>query len=237
MENLFVVHEKQSAVDIVINSIKQLLLTRKLIPGDKLPSEIEISEGLGVSRGSVREAMKILSAFGVVEIKVGNGTYIATSSKSSIIDPLLFSFLLFNPDISQLSEFRRHIEIDIVELIITHKDENKNERQLLYKNMEEMSELRKNFASAEMFAKNDMAFHRILANASCNKLAKKVYDFVLDFLEHTIVTTHSNQYNGDIAFKTHTQIIAAIKANDSTIAKNAIENSVDAWTDLQKLNS
>ncbi|MFR5586200.1 MAG: GntR family transcriptional regulator [[Clostridium] scindens] len=36
---------------------------------------MEISEGLGVSRGSVREAMKILSAFGLIDIRVGNGTY------------------------------------------------------------------------------------------------------------------------------------------------------------------
>ena len=64
MENLFTAVKRESAVDIVINNIKQLLIDRRLLPGDKLPSELEISEGLGVSRGSVREAMKILSAFG-----------------------------------------------------------------------------------------------------------------------------------------------------------------------------
>jgi len=53
--------KRESAVDIVVNNIKQLLIDRRLKPGDKLPSELEISEGLGVSRGSVREAMKILS--------------------------------------------------------------------------------------------------------------------------------------------------------------------------------
>ena len=76
MENLFTAVKRESAVDIVINNIKQLLIDRRLLPGDKLPSELEISEGLGVSRGSVREAMKILSAFGLVDIKVGNGTYV-----------------------------------------------------------------------------------------------------------------------------------------------------------------
>ncbi|MFR9063937.1 MAG: FadR/GntR family transcriptional regulator [[Clostridium] scindens] len=58
MDNLFKATKRESAVDIVVNSIKQLLADKKLLPGDKLPNELEISEGLGVSRGSVREAMK-----------------------------------------------------------------------------------------------------------------------------------------------------------------------------------
>ena len=66
MSNLFEASKRESAVDIVVNSIKQLLMERRLKPGDKLPNELEISEGLGVSRGSVREAMKILSAFGPI---------------------------------------------------------------------------------------------------------------------------------------------------------------------------
>ena len=64
----------------------RLLIDRRLLPGDKLPSELEISEGLGVSRGSVREAMKILSAFGLVDIKVGNGTYVCESPGHGLID-------------------------------------------------------------------------------------------------------------------------------------------------------
>ncbi|MFQ7553011.1 MAG: FadR/GntR family transcriptional regulator [Blautia marasmi] len=93
MSNLFEASKRESAVDIVVNSIKQLLMERRLKPGDKLPNELEISEGLGVSRGSVREAMKILSAFGLVDIRVGNGTYVCETPGNELIDSLLFSFL------------------------------------------------------------------------------------------------------------------------------------------------
>lgn len=82
-------------------------------PGDKLPNELEISEGLGVSRGSVREAMKILSAFGLVDIRVGNGTYVCETPGNELIDSLLFSFFVSNPDISNLYEFRKIFETDI----------------------------------------------------------------------------------------------------------------------------
>jgi hypothetical protein len=55
---------------------------------------MEIASGLGVSRGSVRSAMKILEAYGIIEIKVGDGTYICKSVKNHGLNPLLFTFML-----------------------------------------------------------------------------------------------------------------------------------------------
>ena len=128
MSNLFQATKRESAVDIVVNSIKQLLMDKKLLPGDKLPNELEISEGLGVSRGSVREAMKILSAFGLVDIRVGNGTYVSESPDSNLLDSLLFTYFVTNPDVNNLYEFRQIFETDIVELVIDHFDENSAQR-------------------------------------------------------------------------------------------------------------
>ena len=76
--SLFEKKTKVSAVDLVINSIKNILLQKKILPGDLLPSELALAESLGVGRGSVREALKILDAFGIIEIIHGDGTYIAT---------------------------------------------------------------------------------------------------------------------------------------------------------------
>ena len=104
INELFKKDKRESAVDIVVNNIKQLLIERKLKPGDRLPSELEISEGMGVSRGSVREAMKILTAFGLVDIRVGNGTYICDTPGTKLMDSLLFSFFIANPDTKNLYE-------------------------------------------------------------------------------------------------------------------------------------
>ena len=59
---------------------------------------------MGVSRGSVREAMKILTAFGLVDIRVGNGTYICDTPGTKLMDSLLFSFFIANPDTKNLYE-------------------------------------------------------------------------------------------------------------------------------------
>ena len=66
-----------SAVDYMLDSFRKLLITRKLKPGDLIPSEGALAESLGISRGSIREGMKILSAFGIVDIRRGDGTYIS----------------------------------------------------------------------------------------------------------------------------------------------------------------
>ena len=83
-----------SNVETVVGTIKDLLNRRHLRPGDLIPSENELSGSLGISRGSIREAMKILAAFGVIEIRQGDGTYISTSTNKKLFDPLLFSLLI-----------------------------------------------------------------------------------------------------------------------------------------------
>ena len=236
MASLFKTQKKMSAVDIVINSIRDLLLKKKLVPGQKIPSEGEISEGLGISRGSVREAMKILAAFGVVDIKVGDGTYIPAEPKPALLDPLLFNFLIHNPDAHEMTEFRRLIELDVIELIIAHKGKNARERELLAANFEELENLRAQRAGPEAMAKNDMEFHRLLGRAAGNKLTKRIYDFTLDFLEHTITDTHKTQDNGDAAYEVHKGILAAINENKLDVAKSAIYHSVRVWRKLQDPN-
>ncbi len=231
MSNLFVPRSKESAVDTVVNSIKQLLLERRLLPGDKLPNELEISEGLQVSRGSVREAMKILSALGIVDIRVGNGTYICDSSNNNLLSSMLFSFFITNPNISELSEFRKIFEQDIVELIIEHYDENEEDRQALQNNLKELEKLRESKAAMREFVDNDIEFHRLLGRASHNSIARQIYDFVIDFLSSSIQATHDK--NNEASYIVHSNILNAIESKDIGLLKKAISTGVDVWSNLQ----
>ena len=88
--SLFKAPRRMSAVEMVIENIKELLLTKQLKPGDKLPNEMDLAKSLSASRGSVREAMKILASFGILEIKRGDGTYISDSTSKTAIDHILF---------------------------------------------------------------------------------------------------------------------------------------------------
>lgn len=232
-ENLFVPQEKLSAVDVVINSIKELLITRKLMPGDRLPNELEISKGLGISRGSVREAMKILKAYGLIDIRVGDGTYIATSLRKGMIEPLLFSFLLSERDIGALSQLRKVIEMDILEMIIQNKDQNEDVLNQLEANLNALKQLQSKQAPKTDFVQNDLEFHRLMGMACGNVLMEKIYGFILDYLWTTIDQTHEKQELGKAALEAHTLIWEAIQSDDPLIAEQAIVHSVDIWKYLQ----
>ena len=181
MSASFEPRKKESAVDTVVNSIKKLILDKELKPGDKLPTEIEIATGLEVSRGSVREAMKILSAFGLIEVKVGSGTYISDRMNNKMADSFIFSFFATNPDMHQFVEFRKVMENDIMELILLHYDENEEERAELAQNVKELKSLKASpDSTTDDFAKNDTEFHKLLGKASKRneKRRKNCYSYL-----------------------------------------------------------
>ena len=224
--------KRESAVDIVVNAIKEMLVTRELRPGDRLPTEIEISEGLGVSRGSVREAMKILSAFGLIDIRVGNGTYVCDTPGNATLDSFLFSFFAINPNIEDLAEFREIIEVDIMELILSHRSENESAVEKMRQCQKMLKAEAKTGVSPDRLMELDTSFHYAMAEASCNILAERVYHFVIDFLRPSIASTHERQ-NGDVIYRIHQNILETIEQEDRSRIKEVIHASVDTWSDRQ----
>lgn len=236
MDNLFKAQKKTSSVNVVINSIKELLLEKRLMPGDKIPNEMEIATGLGVSRGTVREALKILSAYGIIDIKVGNGTYISSEANKESIDPMLFSMLLLKADNDELSEFRKLIECDIIRLIFSHKDINQSEIQQIKNNIKEIQLLVNNPTSenyTEKTFKNDMEFHKLLGQASKNIMAEKVYNFILDIFSYSIKISHKNDELGKYTLESHTKIFDGIETDNIESAIESVNHSIDIWKSLQ----
>lgn len=227
---LYIPQNKETAVNVVISNIKRLLLTKKLLPGDRLPNEIELAKNLAVSRGSVREAMKIFSAFGIVEIRQGDGTYISKSAGNALFDPLLFSLLLAEPDVEELSDFRQLMEIEVVKLIIKNAELDDIERiEKVYLNMESIANSTK---SPVELAKCDLDFHYALGSATKNRLVERTYAFILDFFAPSIEKTHENQIPGLNALETHKQILDALKEKNIEKAIKSIEISVNVWKEL-----
>lgn len=85
---------RQSLSKMVVEKIKEGLISGEIVPGEYLPSENELTERLGVGKSSIREAIKMLEAMGVVETCKGNGSRVRTSVDSDIMNPLVFQIVL-----------------------------------------------------------------------------------------------------------------------------------------------
>lgn len=220
--------QKGTAVEFVINAFKELLEKRELKPGDRIPNETELSQILSVSRGSVREALKILSAFGVVDIQRGNGSFIS-DGQSSNIEPVLFNFLLMNPSIKEVRDFRECIERNVLFLGIKYADDGdiaKVKENL--KKFETLNPEDENIQKKKLDL--DLEFHSLLGKATHNGFIEKIYSFAMNYFIPIMLKTYENQaiVPKDSA-KAHEILFEPILKKDTSLIENAIEKSNDIW--------
>ena len=78
-----------------IHSIRLMIVTGELAPGDRLPPEQELADHLGVSRGSLREAVRALSEINVLDVRRGDGTYVTSLAPSELLAGMVFAMELF----------------------------------------------------------------------------------------------------------------------------------------------
>ena len=196
LANIFEPKEQESSVNYVINNIKDSLLSQQIMPGEKLPSEMELAKLLSVSRGSIREAMKILAAFGIIEIRRGDGTYVTKDFEGKVIfDPLLFSFILSQPAFDELKELRLMLEKYIVRLAIKNETDedlvNLKACNLELKNLKHNQNDMNNEEVNELL-ECDLKFHYMLAKMAKNKLIERIYLFVLEYFKPYIKKSMQN---------------------------------------------
>jgi Transcriptional regulators len=115
---LFQPIQSSTVVQQIIDKITQSLISGELKPGDRLPPEPELAIQLGVSRTSLREALKTLGGLGVLVARKRGGTFIATSGSHSMIDPLIFNLIIEKGSKEDLYELRVLLEVDAIELVI-----------------------------------------------------------------------------------------------------------------------
>jgi GntR family transcriptional regulator, transcriptional repressor for pyruvate dehydrogenase complex len=222
---LFEKKAKLSAVDLVIDSIKNILIQKKVLPGDLLPSEQALAEGLGVGRGSVREALKILDAFGIVEIIHGDGTYIATSANKKIFDPLIYSLIITNTNSNELIQLREMVEIGVISTIIDNaSDKDIQTLQAVHEEYEALG--RRGETALSVLNACDLKFHRTLASLTNNHLIENMYNFVIDIFAPTI--------NASYGLEPHRKIMAAIVSRNKAAAIEAEHHHIATWKESQR---
>jgi len=232
-KDLFKAPKRKSSVNIVIETIEQLLLSRSIKPGDRLPNEMELTKSLSTSRGSIREAMKILASYGIVEIKRGDGTYVSKSLTKRLFDQLLFQLILSDHDKQRLIELRELIEIGIVRIVILNAtEEDLRAIQDSYDRMEQ--QVRDHVHDAKLLTGCDLDFHLAIAHATKNDLIEKIYGFTLELFAPSIEDTKRDEQSGPTSLQLHKKILEGLVARDQKKTEQAVKESIDSWIQLNR---
>jgi GntR family transcriptional repressor for pyruvate dehydrogenase complex len=164
----------------VSDQIQALIVKSHLQPGDRLPSERELGESLGVSRTVIREAVRGLSAKGLLQVSPGRGgTTVRLPSAASVSE----SMTLFlragrtQMDFAKLQEVRRVLEVAIAGYAAERRTD--EDLRCLSENMEQMQAVGNN---REQWAQCDVAFHRTLAEATHNEMFVLMMDSINEML-------------------------------------------------------
>jgi len=218
---------RPSAVDLVINQVKDWITDGTYKSGDRLPPEGDICSICNVSRGPVREAMKVLSAVGLVEVKQGDGTYITKDEGTGVLlDPLLLSFQKSYWNKQELAEFRGAIEHSVVELIIkkASDEELKNLRAINY----ELVIAVETQKSRDEMVDIDLRFHKKMGELTHNVFVFILYSRLLEFLFKDVSLTYKKSASmGSLSAKMHGNICAALENRDLPRALREIDLAME----------
>ena len=169
---------KKSAVDLVVDRITNEIISGELQPGDRLPTEPELSAKYGVGRNSVREAIKQLQAFGILYIRRADGTFVTESYQQPMLDPMLYSLILKKRDWNDFVQLRAVIDIGTLQVALENPEVVEIVPQLLEMVEKIGKEMRKEKPDVDRILEMDLAFHRLIALTIHNPQIDTVTSYV-----------------------------------------------------------
>lgn len=200
----------------VIEQIKEMIMEGNLIPGDLLPTERELAQAFGISRGTLREAFRILEREGLIEAKPGGGRYLS-KALDTIEDQNRIMDNIERATIIELLEAREIFETGIVELAAARAtDEDIAEIESAFLKWGEINE------DEEDRSKPDQAFHLSIAKAAHNVVLVNMVELHMDLLQRTLKKTAIIEGRKSEVYGEHLAILNAIKERNPIKAKEAL---------------
>ncbi len=201
--------------DEAIARLRAMIQNGELPPGSRLPTENQLAVQMGLSRSGVREAVKVLEAARVLDVRRGNGTYVTSLAPHLLLEGVGFAVELLQPEkLLEVIEIRRLIEPSATALAATRMTE-----EQLDELAELMDRMRSAVGDAEQLMQYDIAFHRLVMVGTGNETLTSL----LDGLSSKTVRARiwRGLVLGNVAHITideHQAILTALKSRDAALA-------------------
>lgn len=239
-EDLFYKSEKKGNISQLVNRLTMYfadeILEGRLKRGDQIESDRELAKKLNVGRSAVREALKVLDVLGMIDIRLGQGTYITSRETNFFSVPLSWSLFLDGTQVKSILQVRGALELRAVQLAAQCEDKNKLDKlTVIYYRMQKTFQESKdtdNLQHALQETLNaDIEFHTCIAECSGNPIILSMLTTIRNFLKRVsgtgmvdaeqlqaVVEEHQKLYgaiisgNVDAATETMTKHLAASMA-------------------------
>lgn len=198
----------------LLATFKQLISEGTLAPGARLPAERELAASLHVSRGSLRQVLKMLEIMGVVSQRVGDGTYLNAAAHSMLAEPMEFLILLDGISFEELMDARLIVEPELAARAATRAS------------AEQVTALRHSLDRMEAgnghhieAVEGDLQFHRTIFQMAENRVCSLMFSMVHESL-HKLMEITSRMVDLDHTVRLHHRIYTAIRKGDAAEARS-----------------
>lgn len=205
--------------EVIIMKIKNLITSKQLEPGDKLPSERTLSEKLNFSRNQIRSAIQKLEFYGLVKKLPQSGTVVSNIGITALNGMMQDILKIQQPDFKSLVETRVLLERMMVKLAAERRSE-----ESLIELKETLASFNKKILAGENAIEEDLLFHLKIAEASGNSV---IHSLMLIIVPEIILYFTQNKICSDVRgqrlIDEHIAIFEAIKDQDPQRAEKALE--------------
>jgi len=203
---------KTNLADTAIEAIRSEIIAKRWAVGEKLPNEAALCSMLSVSRGTVREAVRVLASQGYLETRQGSGTYVLSTADAS--RPLTMAR---RSSLRDQFEARCALDVEAARLASLRQTPE------IIAGLRALLEKRGNYDGGDKaaFIRRDLAFHQAVIAASQNRAMIEIYDFFSASIAETIEAT-LDQDVPEPDMQAHAHIVDAIETGDPERADAAV---------------
>ncbi|MDJ0318010.1 MULTISPECIES: FadR/GntR family transcriptional regulator [Arthrobacter] len=217
-----------AVTDEAITKIKEMIISGELCAGDRLPPEKELSEKLGLSRSSLREAVKALEIIRVLDVRRGDGTYV-TSLEPQLLTEAMSFIVDLHQDESILDIFAVRRILEPAAAAIAAGRITAAQISALRATMDNIDEE----TSVEQLVEHDLIFHQLITAAANNSYLASVLDALSSSTVRARIWRGLTQEKAvDRTLSEHAAIIEALERGDAELAKSLLTvhiSGVEHW--------
>ncbi|MEE8586640.1 MAG: FadR/GntR family transcriptional regulator [Acidobacteriota bacterium] len=208
------------ASEEVVKQVEEAVFSGRLSPGDRLPPERELAEKFGLSRMTIRDALRVLESTGLVKIKVGagGGAFVREPNLDTFENSLSAMLRARKVSLLDLAEARNIIETATAELAA--KRASKKDIEAMRAAVDEAAKALEE--DNQQFMPHSVSFHGLLAKASKNHILELTVSSLRSLFSNALEQLSPSPEMAQRAVRDHRAILRAIEAGDGTKARQAM---------------